>query len=518
MRSALRGCLLALLTCLCLAHASSARADGIPCSLRGTVLVVEEGVQSIATGESDFIDLDLYSVTGLELPSSLRRIGLCAFYGVNARSVTIPEGVESMGSACFQYSPLRSVSLPSTLREVSAATFSDCDGLSDITIAADNPWFKVVDNVLLSKDGATLVYYPAGKRDAHYDVPAGVTSLSNGAFSGNDYLQSVSLPSGLATIGASAFLECGRLASVAVPLTVRTVGKYAFANCVSLARLALPAGASLGEGAFDNCPMLKRTGEPTAAEPAAPLATPAQQRRYPVRKALLNPENARDLAPVYASPELDSQVLGRFACGSYVEVTGRRNGFYEIAFCRERVDAQLTGYVRQELVAFAQPAEALFQIASVRPRDASVRMFDMMCVLPMEGKGRTLPEGRSLRYMDMYGQWCSLKLSCPAWNEQDASAYVADEYASFFISDLLFTRERTDDGKTFGMVTNADPRDRLHLREGPSKSSKSLHKYFSGTQVEILEEAGDWYRVRVDFSEGYMMKDFVTLVPQESEE
>lgn len=516
MRSALRGCLLALLGCLCLAHASLARADGIPCSLKGTVLVVEEGVQSIATGESDFIDLDLYSVTGLELPSSLRKIGLCAFYGINAHSVTIPEGVESMGSACFQYSPLRSVSLPSTLRKVSASTFSGCDGLSVITIAAENPWFKVVDNVLLSKDGATLVYYPAGKRDAHYDVPAGVTALANGAFSGNDYLQSVSLPSGLATIGASAFLECGRLASVAVPLTVRTVGKYAFANCVSLARLALPAGASLGEGVFDNCPMLKRTG---AAEPAAPLATPAQQRRYPVRKALLNPENARDLTPVYASPELNGEVLGRYACGSYVEVTGRQNGFYEIAFYREREDAQLTGYVRQELVAFVQPAEALFQIASVRPRDASVRVFDGPCVLPMKGKGRMLPEGRSLQYMDMDGQWCGLKLSYPAWNEQDASAYVAAEYSSFFfISDLLLTRERTDDGKTFGMVTNADPRDRLHLREGPSKSSKSLRKYFSGTQVEILEETGDWYRVRVDFTEGYMMKDFVTLVPQESEE
>ena len=79
------------------------------------------------------------------------------------------------------------------------------------------------------------------------------------------------------------------------------------------------------------------------------------------------------------------------------------------------------------------------------------------------------------------------------------------------------TRYDNGDGKTYGMVISDDPRNRLNLRTAPDRSSPSLGKYFSGTQLEILEEQGDWYRVCIDFQEGWVMKKFVRIVPVEPE-
>lgn len=70
---------------------------------------------------------------------------------------------------------------------------------------------------------------------------------------------------------------------------------------------------------------------------------------------------------------------------------------------------------------------------------------------------------------------------------------------------------------TTGMaiVNNPNPKDRLNLRVKPDKASDSLGKYYSGTQVEILESAkSEWVKVRIGFvdsgyMEGYMLNDFL---------
>ena len=65
----------------------------------------------------------------------------------------------------------------------------------------------------------------------------------------------------------------------------------------------------------------------------------------------------------------------------------------------------------------------------------------------------------------------------------------------------------------FYIVSNPDIRDRLNLRDQPSKNGRSLGKYFSGTQAVIVEWRDDeWLHVRLpDGSEGYMMSEFMLL-------
>lgn len=67
------------------------------------------------------------------------------------------------------------------------------------------------------------------------------------------------------------------------------------------------------------------------------------------------------------------------------------------------------------------------------------------------------------------------------------------------------------DGLPVAYVCNPDPTDRLHLREKPSISSRSLGKYYNGAIVAILskEEKG-WCRVRIGNLEGYMTSRYLS--------
>ncbi len=70
--------------------------------------------------------------------------------------------------------------------------------------------------------------------------------------------------------------------------------------------------------------------------------------------------------------------------------------------------------------------------------------------------------------------------------------------------------ERTDAGH-YAFVLNPDPADRLHLREEPDRSSRSLGKYYNGTPVTVLSEQEDWAEVTVGGRHGWMMKEYLDM-------
>ena len=57
---------------------------------------------------------------------------------------------------------------------------------------------------------------------------------------------------------------------------------------------------------------------------------------------------------------------------------------------------------------------------------------------------------------------------------------------------------------------------RLNLRAEPSKSSVSLGRYYTGVRVQVLEDLGEWSRVRIamgtsdEYVEGYMMNGYLS--------
>ena len=95
------------------------------------------------------------------------------------------------------------------------------------------------------------------------DLPKGLTSIGNGAFSGSGIIN-FNLPDGLKTIGGIAFGSCLRLNSIEIPESVTDIGEYAFKSC-NMSEIQLPKSlTSLKYGTFMSCSNLTTIRIPKA--------------------------------------------------------------------------------------------------------------------------------------------------------------------------------------------------------------------------------------------------------------
>lgn len=84
--------------------------------------------------------------------------------------------------------------------------------------------------------------------------------------------------------------------------------------------------------------------------------------------------------------------------------------------------------------------------------------------------------------------------------ERDLSKITADDLPLRF-ADAWALFDRTG----YAVVNSPDPKDRLHLRRGPSQQADSLGEFYNGTILQVLEKRGDWRRVAIGSLEGWMM-------------
>lgn len=552
----------------CIVPGAGAEAYGTDYTIENGNLILPEGVQVTGYLPEDmeaeveglvhsdaiqhFGDMQTYEthptlrthIGEIVLPKSLLYIGEYSFYNMTADRLRWPEQVTRVTDRALVDSRILEITFHAGVTEYSKYSFCGCYGTERFVVEAGNPAMKTVDGVLFSADGKTLLRYPPMKAGDHYDVPAGVEIIGDYAFDGCQNLRGVTLPMGVRHIGWAAFSECVLLESVVVPPTLREIQAYAFSDCVSLRNLRLPQGVqvvcdpeaiaerSWGEDQWPpeefvlyNTPLLEVHPEwdeikIIMAEQAAsaqeegltePTEEPPMQNGFVEiddrTPAILNPENARDFVRIYQEPSEESKVLGSFACGSTVQVIGWKEGWYLVWWRRDCDEGSPEGWVRQDDLLLCPGGEPLFEIASIRPKDGKVEyMNNGLCVLPYDQPKVRLPKDAQIGFQSMDGQWVSAVIADEEWGHS---------YIYFYPSDLLYTRKHTGDNRRFGIVISDDPRDRLNLRAEPSKSGEKLGKYFSGTQVEILAEEGDWYKVWVDFQEGWMMKEFIQEVPPE---
>ncbi len=145
-------------------------------------------------------------------------------------SVTLPNSLKKLADAFGWCDKLTSVSIGSGLEDLGDyRLFQNCPLLERLTVSADNPNFKSVDNVLYSKDGKTLVLYPMGKTDREYRVLDGTVSICKKAFYENEHIETIIMPEGLKEIGEYAFLTCNNIRCMSFPASLTTV-EYASTN------------------------------------------------------------------------------------------------------------------------------------------------------------------------------------------------------------------------------------------------------------------------------------------------
>lgn len=152
---------------------------------------------------------------------------------------------------------LAAVTIPSQVTDIGVNPFSECNALTQITVAADHPTLMVADGALYDRRTNMLIAFPAAAAETHVTVVPGTKSIGGSAFANCRGLVSVDLPEGLESIGEGAFWLCSSLTAVSLPDSLTSIGGDAFSVCTSLTDVTLPGGlTALGQDAFSGCSSL----------------------------------------------------------------------------------------------------------------------------------------------------------------------------------------------------------------------------------------------------------------------
>ena len=106
--------------------------------------------------------------------------------------------------------------------------------LEKIKISKQNKGYQTKNNVVFSKNGKRLYYYPVARKGKSYRVPDSVKRIDDDAFYGNQNLRFVHTGKNTTTIGSKAFYEAKNLSRVEFGKKVRTLEMGAFWNCRKL--------------------------------------------------------------------------------------------------------------------------------------------------------------------------------------------------------------------------------------------------------------------------------------------
>lgn len=244
--------IIAVLTVVC-ANATTFEVDGIWYTITSdqTVRLVPE--PSASGSGTSFIIRNVYE-GDIVIPETV------AYNGVEYTVTEVENGT-------FKDSPkLTSVSVPATVIDLGETPFSACGKLNAITVAADNPAYTIVDDVLYDKAVTTLLGCP-GMKNGAIVVPATVTTIARSAFHGCAHITSVDIPQTVNEVGRRAFCGCKQLTSISLPEGVTFIGDSTFYNCTAITSISLPSTlTSIGANAFYHCNLVKSLVLPDAVE------------------------------------------------------------------------------------------------------------------------------------------------------------------------------------------------------------------------------------------------------------
>lgn len=126
--------------------------------------------------------------------------GTCALAGMGsctAACVLIPpqsplgDTVTEILPGAFAGSIVGSVEIPTTVKALSAASFSGCERLAYVRVAAGNEAFVESDGALYTADGSMLLYCPAGRSARSLTLHTNLRRIAAGAFASCGALDTV---------------------------------------------------------------------------------------------------------------------------------------------------------------------------------------------------------------------------------------------------------------------------------------------------------------------------------------
>ena len=190
-------------------------------------------------GEFAFYGLTLETIN---IPSSLRKLGKNCFdenRWLSVNPLIIPEGVTEIPTQCFESCyKLKKVVLPSTIKTIGIFAFFDSS----------------VDDMNFPEGLDSIGYLSMhGTRLTEVVLPKTIRTIGNEAFADNVKLKRVVLPEGLTEIPDKLFSECIELEKIVIPESVTKINTEAFSDCLKLKTNLPPKLKWIGDGAFSYC-------------------------------------------------------------------------------------------------------------------------------------------------------------------------------------------------------------------------------------------------------------------------
>ena len=215
-----------------------------------TTINIPQGVTSI--GDGAFYDCK--SLTSIGIAEGVKSIGDNTFAGCTGlTSINLPKGLTIIGDRAFSHcTGLTSINIPQGVTSIGNGAFSSCTGLKTISVSVDNLNYASINGMLFNKAGTTLITCPEAL--TNINIPQGVTSIGDWAFSSCTGLTSIGIPEGVTIIGEWAFSYCKGLTSINLPQGLTIIRNGAFVGCTGLTSIGIPEGVtSIGGQTFSNC-------------------------------------------------------------------------------------------------------------------------------------------------------------------------------------------------------------------------------------------------------------------------
>lgn len=163
----------------------------------------------------------------------------CRLTGISG-TISIPEGVTYIHNGAFSKSAAKRIDLPSSLVhfDEDATLFS----LEIITVSKDNLYYKSDNGILMTKDGATLILYPAKLSGDKYTSPESVKIVGKGAFFNNYYISELTFTE-VEYIKDYAFYDMKSIEILNLPKSLVYFGTmYTTYNCYTLSAIYVADG------------------------------------------------------------------------------------------------------------------------------------------------------------------------------------------------------------------------------------------------------------------------------------
>ena len=154
-------------------------------------------------------------------------------------------GDNSYNIAFYNCTSLSVINIPASVTFIGNGAFSGCIILTNIIVDVNNPNYTSEGGILYNKTKTMLVAYPSA--NGNVTIPANVTSVGNSAFFENIRLTSVTIPASVTSIGNGAFFLCNGLTSITIPAGVTSIGNGAFLISYSLASVTFAGTIPSGE-------------------------------------------------------------------------------------------------------------------------------------------------------------------------------------------------------------------------------------------------------------------------------